>query len=352
MKKKILITGWAGYIGSHAVVAFEEAGYEAVILDNFSNSSQDSLEDIWGILGYVPECYECDLRNIDEIRNIFEEHRFDGVIHFAGAKAVWESCDDPIYYFQNNISGSINLLEVMKEFDVKNIIFSSSATVYHSENTAPLSEKNKLGTINPYGTTKLLLEKVLEDLAKFAQFQVINLRYFNPIGAHSSGEIWENPDGIPNNLLPFIMKVATGELEKLSVFWDDYDTVDWTWVRDYIDVNDLVEGHLLAYGELENLAQNPENTPPSVPPLPGEGSMKWFCEVYNLGIGKWVSVLEMLRAAEWVVWKNIPYQIVERRAGDLWEVYCSPEKAKDELWFQAKVSLKESLENSWKFYNK
>lgn len=349
MKKKILITWWTGYIGSHAVVAFEETGYETVILDNLSNSSDETLENIWKILWYSPEFYKCDLRNIDEIRNIFEEHVFDGVIHFAWAKAVWESCDDPIYYFQNNISGSINLFEVMKEFSVKNIIFSSSATVYHSENVVPLSEKNKLWTINPYGTSKLLLEKILEDLAQFAQFQVINLRYFNPIWAHSTGNIWENPEGIPNNLLPYIMKVATWELTKLKVFWDDYNTEDGTWVRDYIDVNDLVEGHLLAYKKLENI-----KTLPQTSPFKEREQIinKWFCDVYNLWVGKGASVIEMIEASEEVTWKKINYSIVDRRAWDLWEVYCSPDKAKEELWFQAKVSLKESLENSWKFYNK
>lgn len=334
MKKKILITGWTGYIGSHAVVAFEEAGYETVILDNLSNSSDETLENIWNILWYIPEFYKCDLRNIDEIKNIFEEHIFDWVIHFAGAKAVWESCEDPIYYFQNNISGSINLFEVMKDFWVKNIIFSSSATVYDSENTAPLSEKNKLWTVNPYGTSKLLLEKILEDLAKFAQFQVINLRYFNPIWAHTSGKIWENPEWVPNNLLPYIMKVATWELTKLNVYWDDYDTVDGTWVRDYIDVNDLVEGHLLAYKKLE------------------KNQCVSFCDVYNLWVGKWASVLEMIKESEDVTWKKINYSFVDRRTGDLWEVYCCPDKAKNELWFDAKVSLKESLKNSWKFYKK
>jgi UDP-glucose 4-epimerase len=334
MKKKILITGWTGYIGSHAVVAFEEAGYETVILDNLSNSSDETLENIWNILWYIPEFYKCDLRNIDEIKNIFEEHVFDWVIHFAGAKAVWESCEDPIYYFQNNISGSINLFEVMKDFWVKNIIFSSSATVYDSENTAPLSEKNKLWTVNPYGTSKLLLEKILEDLARFAQFQVISLRYFNPIWAHPSGKIWENPEWVPNNLLPYIMKVATWELTKLNVYWDDYDTLDGTWVRDYIDVNDLVEGHLLAYKKLEK--------------------NQWvsFCDVYNLWVGKWASVLEMIKESEDITWKKINYSFVDRRTGDLWEVYCCPDRAKNELWFDAKVSLKESLKNSWKFYKK
>ena len=333
MKKKILVTWWLGYIGSHAVVSFEEAWYEIVILDNLSNSSDTTLDNISEILWYTPKFYKCELRNIEEVEDLFLENIFDGVIHFAGAKAVWESCEDPIYYFQNNISGSINLFEIMKKYDVKNIIFSSSATVYHQDNQVPLIETNKLGTTNPYGTTKLLLEKILEDLSSFAWFNVINLRYFNPIWAHSSGKLWEDPEWIPNNLLPFIMKVANGELDTLQVFWNDYDTIDWTGVRDYIDVNDLVEGHLLAYTKLES-------------------QEKSFCDVYNLWIGKWISVLEMITAARDITWKEIQYEITNRRVGDIWEVYCNPEKAKNELWFETKVSLVESLENSWKFYNK
>jgi len=333
MKKKILITWWLGYIGSHAVVAFEEAGYETVTLDNLSNSCVTTLKDIHNLLGYKPKYYECDLRDRKKVFEVFNENNFDWVIHFAWAKAVWESCEQPIYYFQNNISGSLFLFEAMEKHNVKNIIFSSSATVYHQENTVPLIETNKLGTTNPYGTTKLLLEKILEDLSEFAWFNVINLRYFNPIGAHVSGLLWEDPDWIPNNLLPFIMKVANGKLDKLQVFWDDYDTIDGTWVRDYIDVKDLVEGHLLAYSKLQS-------------------QEKSFCDVYNLWIGKWISVLEMITAARDITWKEIPYNIVDRRIGDIWEVYCNPEKAINELWFETNVSLVESLENSWKFYNK
>lgn len=357
MKKKILITGWLGYIGSHAVVAFEEAWYETVIMDNLSNSCVTTLRNIHNILGYKPKYYECDLRDRKSVFEVFEENNFDGVLHFAGAKAVGESCEQPIYYFQNNISGSLFLFEAMQKYDVKNIIFSSSATVY--KNTPPsvpplsgegknngISENNPLGTTNPYGTTKMLLEKILEDLSEFAWFNVINLRYFNPIWTHPSGKIWEDPEWIPNNLLPFIMKVANGQLEKLKVFWNDYDTIDGTGVRDYIDINDLVEGHLLAYKKLENIQPSP------LTPLPrGEGN-KGFCDVYNLWAGKWVSVLEMIEASRKITAQEIPYEIVDRRSWDTAEVYCNPEKAKAELWFQAKVSLDESLENSWKFYKK
>ncbi len=333
MKKKILITGGLGYIGSHAVVAFEQAWYETIILDNLSNSCVTTLRNIQAILGYKPKYFECDLRDRKSVFEIFESHNFDGVLHFAWAKAVWESCEQPIYYFQNNISGSLFLFEAMEKFWVKNIIFSSSATVYHQENNMPLIEQNKLWTINPYWTTKLLLEKILEDLSQFAGFNVINLRYFNPIWAHPSWKLWEDPDGIPNNLLPFIMKVANGELKTLWVFWDDYDTIDGTGVRDYIDVNDLVDGHLLAYKKLEEKSNN-------------------FCDVYNLWVGKGISVLEMIDASRKITGQEISYEILKRREGDVAEVYCNPSKAKEELWFETKVSLNESLENSWKFYKK
>ena len=333
MKKKILITWGLGYIGSHAVVAFEQAWYETVILDNLSNSCVTTLRNIQSILGYKPKYYECDLRDRKKVFEVFEENNFDWVIHFAWAKSVWESCENPIYYFQNNISGSLFLFEAMEKFWVKNIIFSSSATVYHQDNKMPLVEVNKLWTTNPYGTTKLLLEKILEDLSEFSGFNVINLRYFNPIGAHPSGKIWENPEWIPNNLLPFIMKVANGELEELKVFGDDYETIDGTGVRDYIDVNDLVDWHLLAYKKLE------------------EQSNK-FCDVYNLWVGKWISVLEMIEASRNITNKEIPYIVSKRRNWDIWKVYCNPYKAEKELWFKVNVWLNESLENSWKFYNK
>lgn len=333
MKKKILITWGLGYIGSHAVVAFEQAWYETVILDNLSNSCVTTLRNIQSILGYKPKYYECDLRDRKKVFEVFEENNFDWVIHFAWAKAVWESCENPIYYFQNNISGSLFLFEAMEKFWVKNIIFSSSATVYHQDNKMPLVEVNKLWTTNPYGTTKLLLEKILEDLSQFSGFNVINLRYFNPIWAHSSGKIGEDPEWIPNNLLPFIMKVANGELEELKVFGDDYETIDGTGVRDYIDVNDLVDWHLLAYKKLEKQSNK-------------------FCDVYNLWVGKWISVLEMIEASRNITNKEIPYIVSERRNWDIWKVYCNPDKAEKELWFKVSVWLNESLDNSWKFYNK
>jgi UDP-glucose 4-epimerase len=221
---------------------------------------------------------------------------------------------------------------------VKNIVFSSSATVYAPENSSPLVETmTTWNTSNPYWRTKFLIENILEDLANFSGFRVVNLRYFNPIWAHSSWEIWENPAWIPNNLLPFIMKVATWELKELQVFWRDYNTIDWTWVRDYIDVVDLIEGHLKAY-ELLEIKKIKAN--------------KWFFETYNLGVGKWVSVLEMIEVARKVTGKKIPYKIVDRRAWDLAQVYCNPKKAKKELNWEAKTSLEDSIKNSWKFYSK
>lgn len=334
MKKKILITWWTGYIGSHAVVAFEEAGYETVILDNLSNSSDETLENIWNILWYIPEFYKCDLRNIDEIKNIFEEHVFDWVIHFAGAKSPLESQEIPLYYFQNNITGSINLFEIMERFQVKNIVFSSSANTYHFNNIPPIKELDLQGTTNPYGTTKLLLEKVLEDLSKFSEFNVINLRYFNPIWAHRSGFIWELPDWKPNNLFPYIFKVLTWELDILNVYGWDYETIDGTWVRDYIDVNDLVHAHLLAYNKIDSIDSN------------------WYCNVFNVWTGKWISVLEAIKSVELWTNKLLNYQIVERRKWDIPVSFCDTTKIQNELWFNAKISLEESVLNTWKFYNK
>jgi UDP-glucose 4-epimerase len=336
MQKIILITGWVGYIWSHAVVAFEQAGYKCVIVDNLVNSSSKTLEWIEKIIGYKPDFFEVDLREKDKLEEVFKKYDFDWVIHFAWLKAVWESCEKPLEYHDNNIVWSLRLFECMQEFWVQNIIFSSSATVYDSSNFEYWEWVSEIwitwNCSNPYWTTKFVLEQILRDLANFAGFRVMNLRYFNPIWAHKSWYLWEDPQGIPNNLLPYIMKVAVGELETLSVFWDDYDTIDGTWVRDYIDVLDLIDGHLKAYEKI--------------------WWEKWFFEVYNLGTWKWVSVLEMIEASEKVTWKKIKYKIVWRRDWDLASVFCNPTKAFNELWWKSRVSLKESLENSWKFYNK
>lgn len=286
------------------------------------------------------------------LEDIFQKYNFDWVIHFAWLKAVWESCEKALEYFDNNIVWSLKLFEIMEKYRVKNIIFSSSATVYDSGKSETglgfwICEKWQIwNTTNPYWTTKFLIEQILRDLAKFSWFQVINLRYFNPIWAHNSWYIGENPSWIPNNLLPFIMKVATGELEKLKVFGSDYNTIDGTWVRDYIDVLDLIDWHLKAYELLENIALS--NFPPK-----GERIVaKWFIDNFNLWVGRWVSVLEMIWRVEEVIWRKINYEIGARREGDLWEVFCNPKKAEKELWWKAKVSLDQSIENMWRFYKR
>ena len=361
------------YIWSHWVVAFEEAWYQTVILDNLSNSTIKTLNWIEKILGYKPDFYKVDLRDEGSLENVFKKYKFDWVIHFAWLKAVWESCEKPLEYFDNNIVWSLKLFELMNKYNVKNIIFSSSATVYdiplsqvfHQipqpttlsggegiDQKKWIAENNKTwNTTNPYWTTKFLLEQILVDLAKFSWFRVMNLRYFNPIWAHKSWFLWEDPFGIPNNLLPYVMKVAAWNLKQLQVFWGDYDTVDWTGVRDYIDVVDLIDWHLNAW---EKIITNPCSTAPHPNPLPrGEGidQKEWIFEVYNLWVGKWVSVLEIVKEAEKVTWKKIYYNIVDRRAWDIAEVFCNPEKALKELWWKSETSLEDSLKNSWKFYS-
>jgi UDP-glucose 4-epimerase len=329
-KKIILITWWTWYIGSHGVVAFESDWYKTVIVDNFINSSIKTLNWIEKIIWYKPDFFEVDLRDREKLENIFKKYNFDWVIHFAWLKAVWESCEKPLEYFDNNLVWSIYLFELMNKYNVKNIIFSSSATVYNQDNTVPFLENDKTWTTtNTYWTTKLLTEKILEDLSKFSGFNVMNLRYFNPIWAHKSWFIWENPEWIPNNLLPYILKVARWELKEVWVFWDNYDTIDGTWVRDYIDVVDLIDGHLKAYNNI----------------------CRWF-NTYNLWVGKWISVLEMINKTSEVIWKDILYKIIDRRSWDLWEVYCDPKKSEKELLWKAKTSLGESLKNSWNFVNK
>ena len=347
MKKTILITWWTGYIWSHSIVAFQQAGYKTVIVDNLCNSSVDTLDWIEKIIGYKPDFYNVDLRDKNALEEVFKKYDFDWVIHFAGLKAVWESCEKPLEYFDNNIVWSLKLFEVMEDFWVKNIIFSSSATVYDSSNFWKWEGANEKwitwNTTNPYWTTKFILEQILIDLSKFSDFNVMNLRYFNPIWAHESWFLWEDPEWIPNNLMPFIMKVAKWTLDELKVFWNDYDTIDGTWVRDYIDVVDLTDWHLKAYENISLLSQ---------PFPPREKGVKGIFRIYNLWVGKWVSVLEMIRKTEEIIWKKINYKIVDRRDWDLAEVYCNPEKAKKELWWKTQISLDESIKNSWRFYNK
>lgn len=345
MSKNLLITWWLWYIGSHAVVAFEEAWYKTIIVDNLDNSDLSTLGNVEKILWYKPDFFEVDIRDVEKMEEIFKKYNFDWVVHFAWLKAVWESCKKPLKYFDNNVVGSIKLFELMQRYEVKNLIFSSSATVYNWENLLPYEENMSVWkTSNPYWTTKFLIEKILEDLARFSGFRVVNLRYFNPIWAHHSGLIWENPEWIPNNLFPFIMKVVSWELPELKVFWGDYDTKDGTGIRDYIDINDLVEGHLRAYELLEKW-QGRWYLNDSISSTEWQG----LFETFNLGVWKGVSVLELVKVCEEIIWKKIPYEIVPRRAGDLAEVYCNPNKAKEILGWETKVSIEESVKNGLRF---
>ncbi len=331
-KKNILITGWLWYIWSHWVVAFEEAWYNTVIVDNTTNSSIDTLLWIEKILWYKPDFFNVDLRDINNLEEVFKKYDFDWVIHFAWLKAPFESQNKAIYYFQNNIAWSLNLFELMDKYWVKNIVFSSSANTYSISNIPPISETDTQSTTNPYGTTKLLLEKILEDMSKFSNFNVINLRYFNPIWASSTWYLWENPNWIPNNLFPYIFKVLNWELPELKVFWWDYDTVDWSWVRDYIDVNDLVNAHLLAFKKLISLKDN-----------------NWYVNNYNVGVWRWYSVLEVINKVEETLWKKVTYRIVERRAWDIPISFCNTKKIEKELGFIPSISMHQSILNTWNF---
>jgi len=330
--KTLLLTGWAGYIGSHNAVWFLEKGYNVIIIDNLSNASEEVIKNIQTLTGKAPIFYKWDLRNKQNIETVFQENSIDTVIHFAGLKSVGESCQKPYEYYENNVNGTINLTQVMEQHGVTDIIFSSSATVYNPDEIPPFSENTKTGnTTNPYGTTKLLIENILRDLSTHCNFRVINLRYFNPIGAHDSGLIGENPNDIPNNLLPYIMKVTSGELEELSVFGNDYSTLDGTGVRDYIHVVDLAQGHLSALKWLEN------------------NSEKHIFENINLGTGKGTSVQEMIQITESITERPLPYKIVWRRSGDIASAYCSPRKAKELLDWEAKRTVAQAVADSWNF---
>ena len=328
----VLITGGAGYIGSHTCVELLENGYGIVVMDNYSNSSPDVIGKIEKLAGKSFPSYQCDMLDFDAFDRIFSENRIDAVIHFAGLKAVGESVEKPLEYYNNNITGTVNLLRLMKKHGVSRFVFSSSATVYGMNNKAPFREDMPLSTTNPYGSTKLMIETILRDVcASDKSWKVALLRYFNPIGAHKSGTIGENPNGIPNNLMPYIMKVAAGKLERLNVFGNDYPTPDGTGVRDYIHVCDLAAGHVKALEKLESL----------------EGA-----EAYNLGTGKGSSVLEVLHAAERASGVKIPYRIAPRRAGDIAVCYADVEKAKRELGWEAKYTLDDMCRDSWNFIRK
>jgi len=325
----ILVTGGAGYIGSHTCVELVNAGYDIVIVDNLCNSSKEAVNRIEQITGKKVKFYKDDLLDKEAITRIFKENEIDSVIHFAGLKAVGESVEIPLKYYYNNITGTLILCEVMKEFNVKKLVFSSSATVYGVPKTVPISEEFPLSATNPYGSTKLMIERILNDLyISDNGWRIALLRYFNPIGAHKSGLIGENPNGIPNNLMPRVCQVARGKMKELTVWGNDYDTHDGTGVRDYIHVVDLSLGHIAALKKIDK---------------------KSGVYVYNLGTGKGYSVMDIIKTFERVNDIKIPYAIYPRRPGDVAECYANPEKAYRELGWRAVYGLEEMCRDSWNF---
>ena len=327
---RILVTGGAGYIGSHTVVELQQSGYDVVVLDNLSNSSEKSLERVAAITGKQVPFYKADILDREALEEIFSGEQIDAVIHFAGLKAVGESVQKPWEYYENNIAGTLTLVDVMRKHGVKNMIFSSSATVYGNPAFIPITEECPKGQCtNPYGWTKSMLEQILSDIQKAdPEWNVMLLRYFNPIGAHESGTIGENPNGIPNNLMPYITQVAIGKRAELGVFGDDYDTPDGTGVRDYIHVVDLAVGHVKALKKIEEKAG--------------------LC-IYNLGTGHGYSVLDIVKNFEAANDVKIPYVIKERRPGDIATCYCDPSKAEKELGWKAKYGIKEMCADSWRW---
>ena len=329
--KKILVTGGAGYIGSHTCVELLNAGYELVVIDNFSNSKPDALENVKKITGKDFKFYEMNYLDREKLEKVFEENGIDSVINFAGYKAVGESVEKPVEYYINNVSGALVLLDTMKKYGVKKFVFSSSATVYGDPETVPITEDSKIGgTTNPYGTSKYMIELILKDLYKSdSSWNIVILRYFNPVGAHESGLIGENPKGIPNNLMPYVAQVAAGKLKELSVFGNDYDTKDGTGVRDYIHVVDLAIGHVKA---IEKLNKEDKGL-----------------YIYNLGTGTGYSVLDMVKAFEKANNIEVPYKIAPRRAGDIATCYADPKKAYEELHFKTSKTLEDMCRDTWNF---
>ena len=325
----ILVTGGAGFIGSHTVVELLEKNEDIIIVDNFINSKPEVLDKIRIISGKDFKFYEVDLLDEENLEKIFKENKVEAVIHFAGLKAVGESVEKPVEYYHNNITGTLVLLKLMKKYNCKKIIFSSSATVYGKPKEVPIKEDFPLSTTNPYGSTKLMIEQILKDVCiSDKEFCAILLRYFNPIGAHKSGLIGEEPNGIPNNLMPYINKVAKGELDHLNVFGNDYDTVDGTGVRDYIHVVDLAKGHVKALEKARKMTG---------------------AEAYNLGTGKGYSVLEIVSAFESATGMKVKYEITERRTGDIGECYADPSKALEELGWKAEYGIDEMCQDAWNF---
>jgi UDP-glucose 4-epimerase len=339
MTNTVLVTGGAGYIGSHACVELLQSGYNVVVVDNLVNSKFESLRRVQDITGKSLTFYQVDLRDRTALTEIFSKENVDSVIHFAGLKAVGESCEQPLYYYDNNIYGTLVLIEVMVQANVKKLVFSSSATVYGVSETAELTEDLPLGAINPYGKTKQMIEEILRDLSAAdklkpngSPWKIALLRYFNPIGAHTSGMIGEDPNGIPNNLMPYVTQVAIGKLPQLSVFGNDYPTPDGTGIRDYIHVVDLVKGHLKA---IEVLASS--------------NFADGACNAYNLGTGKGYSVLDIINTFEQMTGKKVNYKITARRPGDLAECFANPNLALTELGWKAEKNLADMITDTWKW---
>ena len=330
----ILLPGGAGFIGSHTAVELLDSGYDIVIIDDFSNSNETAIENIKKITGKDFKFYQIDYKDRSALEKVFEENKIDAVLNFAGFKAVGESVKEPLKYYHNNITGCVVLLETMQKYGCKKFVFSSSATVYGDPEQVPITEETKVGgTTNPYGTTKLYIEQILKDLYKSDNtWDICILRYFNPVGSHKSGLIGENPKGIPNNLMPYIVRVASGELECLSIFGNDYPTKDGTGVRDYIHVVDLAKGHISA---LEKLNKE------------GQGLF-----IYNLGTGNGYSVLDMVNAFEKSTGKPVNHKIASRRPGDIAECYADPSKAERELGWKAELGIEDMCRDSWNYIEK
>lgn len=324
--EKVLVTGGAGYIGSHTCIELLEAGFHVLVLDNLSNASKVSLQRVEQITGKKITFINGDIRNPQDIEQVFAQYDVDAVIHFAGLKAVGESVERPLYYYENNVLGTLNLLQVMAKYNCKKLVFSSSATVYGDPHTVPIQEDFPLSATNPYGRSKLMIEEILRDLYRSdSSWSLALLRYFNPVGAHKSGLIGEDPQGIPNNLMPYIAQVAVGKREKLSVFGGDYPTHDGTGVRDYIHVVDLAKGHVKAL----EVMQKPELI------------------TVNLGTGQGYSVLEMVKAFEQASGKQVDYQIVDRRPGDIAACYADPKFALQKLGWKAELTLSDMCKDAW-----
>ena len=327
----ILVTGGAGYIGSHICVELLEAGFQLIVLDNLSNSSQQSLKRVEVITDKELTFYQMDLTDKVAVTSVFESHSIDAVIHLAGLKAVSESCELPLKYYQNNINSTLVLLELMAQFSVNKLVFSSSATVYGEPEKMPVDETFPLAATNPYGRTKLMIEDIIRDVCQVTALNTVLLRYFNPAGAHKSGLIGEDPNGIPNNLLPYVAQVAAGKREKVSVFGDDYPTKDGTGVRDYIHVVDLAKGHLQALQAM------------------GEDREIGQCKVFNLGTGQGYSVLDVIKGFEKASGQKVDYQLTARRSGDIAECYANVSLANEKLHWHAEKSLDEMLEDAWRW---